>query len=194
MGCFPPLAALLLLATAAHAAPPAPGERAAPLAATDALGRELAVPVPGRLVLLSFASPSTGEAAGEIARALRVAHPDLEILSFIDLSSYPRLMRSFVQREIVKRQRGGVEQTRAAFAAAGKVAPEDLEQRVHVIPDFEAESCRRYGAGEGGRLPLMVLVGADGLVKATLEAPTLVAVRDAVTRVAGEPPAPLPAH
>jgi hypothetical protein len=188
MAWFPPLAALLLLATAAQAAPPAPGERAAPLAATDALGRELAVPIPGRVLLLSFASPATGEAAGEIARALRVAHPDLEILSFIDLSSYPRLMHGFVRREIVKRQRGGVEETRAAFAAAGKVAPEDLAERVHVIPDFDAQGCRRYGADEAGALPLLVLVGADGLVKATLVAPSPAAVTEAVERVAGEPP------
>lgn len=112
----------------------------------------------------------------------------LEILSFIDLSSFPRLLRGFVRREIVKRQASAVEATRAAFARAGKTAPPDLATRVHVIPDFGAESCRAYGVGDTGKQPVMVLIGADGLVKAIFGSPSLAEVKAAVAREVGSQP------
>lgn len=175
----------LLVASAALAAPLGPGDAAPPLAAEDALGRALAVPVAGRLTLLSFASASTGQAAGEIARAIRVEHPELEIVSFIDLSSYPRLARGFVRREIKQRQESAVKETEAAFARAGRTAPADLATRVHVIPDFEAEGCKAYGVCDTVRQPVMVLVGADGRVRSLFEEPSLVEVLTAVAREVG---------
>jgi hypothetical protein len=188
MRMLAPVLCALLVAGAALAAPPEPGDAAAPLAPEDAAGRALAVPAPGHVMLLSFASPSTGEAAGEIARAIRVEHPALEILSFIDLSSFPRLLRSFARREIVKRQESAVKATRAAFARAGKTAPDDLAARIHVIPDFDAESGKAYGVGETGNRPVMVLIGADGLVKAIFESPSFAEVEAAVAREAGSQP------
>lgn len=184
MALLPPLAAaLLLLASGALAAPLAPGERAVPFASTDALGRAFAIPIPGRVTLLSFASPSNGEAMGEIARAIRLEHPDLEIISFIDLSRYPRLAHGFVRREIARRQRRTVEATRAAFLQSGRTPPADLAERVHVIPDFGAESFATYGVGNTAERAVMVLVGADGIVKALLDAPSLDAVQRAVESV-----------
>ena len=174
------VAVLLLLASAALAEPPGPGERAVPLAPTDAEGRALSVPAPGRVTLLSFASPSNGESAGEIARAIRVAHPGIEIVSFIDLSGYPRLAHGLVRREMERRQRSAVLATQEAFRRAGKAAPPDLAERVHVIPDFEAATFASYGAGDTGKRPLMLVIGADGVVKGRFEAPSLDAVEAAV--------------
>lgn len=189
MRILPPLAVLLVVASAAFAAPPGPGDAAVPLAPEDALGRGLVVPAPGQVTLLSFASPATGEAAGEIARAIRVEHPTLEIFSFIDLSSYSRLVRGFVRREIAKRQAGAVEAARAAFAKAGKTAPPDLAARVHVIPDFDAEGCKAYGVGDTGKQPVMVLIGAEGRVEAIFASPSLAEVAAAVAReVVRQPP------
>jgi hypothetical protein len=80
MAFLPPVAALLLLASAAFAGPPVPGEPTLRHVPVDAVGRSIALPIPGRVTLLTFAGPSSGEAVGAVARALRVAHPELEIL------------------------------------------------------------------------------------------------------------------
>jgi hypothetical protein len=197
MALFPPVAFLLLFASAASAEPPRPGELATRLAPTDSLGRRVPVPVPGRATLISFASPSNGEAVGAIAREIRVEHPELEVVSFIDVSSYPRLAHGWLQRAILKRQAGAVAETHAAFARAGKTAPPDLSERTFVIPDFEADAFARYDATDTDERPLMVLIGADAVVKAVFEARSLDVVRDAVGRalsgdgraVAAAPPA-----
>jgi hypothetical protein len=182
-----PLACLLLLA--APAAALEAGDAAPALAATDVRGRAFAVPARGRVTLLSFASPSTGEAAGEITRAVRVEHPELEIVSFIDLSRFPGFAREFVAGEMEQRHEDAVRKTQAAFARAGKRAPEDLDARIHIVPDFEAKSCERYGASDTGKRPLLVVVGADGRVVAVFaEAPALAGVEAAVAGALGPGP------
>ncbi|MEN8158440.1 MAG: hypothetical protein ABFS41_00045 [Myxococcota bacterium] len=140
------------------------------------------MPIPGRTTLLSFASPSNGEAVGAIAREVRVDHPELEVVSFIDLSSYPRLARGWMRRAIVKRQAGAVLETLEAFANAGRTAPPGLAERVYVIPDFEAEAFARYAVADTGERPLMVLIGADAVVRAVFEARSLEVARKAVGR------------
>jgi hypothetical protein len=164
-----PVAALVLLAACP---PPATaleaGDAAPALAAKDVRGRALAVPASGRVLLLSFASPADGEAVGEITRAIRVEHPELEIVSFIDLSGFPGFARGVVTREIEQRHEQAVRKTRAAFDEAGKRAPEDLDARIHIVPDFDARSCARYGAGDGGQRPVIVVVGANGRVETIL--------------------------
>jgi hypothetical protein len=170
----------LLVASVALADGPRPGERAPPLARTDAEGRLFSIPAPGRVTLLSFASPSNGESVGEIARAIRIAHPGTEIVSFIDLSGYPRLAHGLVRREMQRRQRSAVLATQDAFRRVGKTAPPDLAERVHIIPDFEASTFASYGVGDAGTRPVMLLIGADGLVKARFEPPSRRAVEAAV--------------
>ena len=190
MALVPPIAALLLLAAAAAAGPPDPGQRARALRATDALGREIAVPIPGRLTLLAFASYSNGEAVGAISRELRVDHPEIENLSFLDLSGVPRVARGLMRQAIVMRQAGAVEEMREAFARAGKVPPNDLDERAYVIPDFEAEHFAAYGVLDTDTRPRMLLIGPDGVVKAVFEAHSLEAARSAVDRaLAPETPA-----
>lgn len=191
MALVPPIAVLLLLlASDAFAEPPAPGERARALRPTDSLGREIAVPIPGRMTLLSFAAYSNGEAVGAIARELRVDRPEIESLSFLDLTVVPSLARDFVRRAIVRRQAGAVEEVREAFARAGKVPPADLEERAFVIPDFEAEHFDAYGVREPAERPLMVLIDAHGIVKGVFEARSLDAARADLERaLAPEAPA-----
>ena len=183
--------ALLLLATsAAFAVAPKPGDPAPPLAAEDIKGRALAVPARGHVTLLSFASRSTAEAAGELTRAMRVEHPGLEIASFIDLSSFPGFMHGVVKGQIAERHEAALKTTRAAFAKAGKTAPDDLDARIHIIPDFDAKSCKTYGASDTGNQAVIVLIGADGLVKAIFaKTPSLAEVRATVAKeTGGEPP------
>jgi hypothetical protein len=182
--------ALLLAASSAFAAAPKSGDASPPLAPKDVKGRVLAVPAPGHLMMLSFATQSTAEAVGEIARAIRVEHPGLEILSFIDLSGLPGFMHEVVREQIAARQDGAVKATRAAFAKAGKTAPDDLDARIHIIPDFDANGCKAFGASDAGNQSEIVLIGTDGLVKAIFrETPSLAEVEAAVAKeIGGEQP------
>ena len=187
---LPAFFALLVFAvSSAFAAEPRGGDTAPVLAVQDVRGRALVAPVPGHVTLLSFASTSTGEAVGEIARALRVEHPELEILSFIDVSGYPGFTHGLVRRQIAKRQADAVEATRAAFVRAGKTPPDDLDARIHIIPDFDGRYFASYGASGDVNQPRMVLIGADGRIRATFAKPPLLAdVKAAVANEAGGDP------
>ena len=187
---FAPIVLLLLVASSVFAAAPKPGDAAPPLAPEDIKGRALAVPAPGHLMLLSFASRSTAEAAGEITRAMRVEHPELEILSFIDLSGFPGFTHGVIRGQVMERHEATLQATRAAFARAGKTAPDDLDARIHIIPDFDATGCKAYGASDTGSQAAIVLIGADGLVKAIFaKTPSPAEVRAALSReTGGEPP------
>jgi hypothetical protein len=157
---------LFLLLTPAFAFQPIAGSLAPKLDIKDVKDRPLTVPRAGRVMLLSFASQSTGVKAGEITRAIRVQHPDVEILSFINLSSYPRFLRGMIRGQVRSRQEGAVKEAQEAFKRAGKNAPEDLDAHIHIIPDFDASSCKTYGAMETSDQAQIVLIGADGKVKA----------------------------
>jgi len=189
MRMLAPAALLLLAASSAFAASPKPGDAAPSLAPEDIKGRALTVPAPGHVTLLSFASRSTAEAAGEITRAMRVEHPGLEILAFIDVSGFPGFMHGVVKGRIAERQEAALKATRAAFAKAGKTAPDDLDARIHIIPDFDAKSFETYGASDTRNQAVIVLIGADGRVKAIFaKTPSLAEVRAAVARETGGQP------
>jgi len=180
---------VLLAASSTFGAALVPGDEAPPLTPRDIKGRALAVPHPGHAMLLSFASQSTGSAAGEITRAIRLEHPELEILSFIDLSSFPGFARGIVRGRIEKRHEEAVVDTKAAFAKAGKTAPADLDAQIHIVPDFDAESCKAYGASDPGDQPVIVLIGADGRIEATFtKPPSLDELKAAVARETGSGP------
>jgi len=183
MALVPPVALLLLLlASPVSAEPLHPGQLAARLTPSDARGRTLELPVPGRTTLLTFAGPSNGEAVGAISRALRVDHPELEVVALIDLSRYPRLLRGIARRAIVQREASALQETRQAFADAGRTAPSDLAERVFVVPDFEAACFERYGVRNSDARPLMVLVDAEGIVRSVFEARSLEHARAAMER------------
>ena len=180
---------LLLLHSAASAAELRPGDASPPLALEDIKGRALAVPSPGHVMLLSFASRSTAEATGEITRAIRVDYPGLEILSFIDLSGLPGFMHAIARERMAARQEGAVKATQAAFAAAGREAPDDLDARIHIIPDFDAKTCEAFGATDAGNQPMIVLIGKDGRVKAIFQQmPSLAEVEAAVANETSSKP------
>jgi hypothetical protein len=183
------LAWLLLAALPTVAGALQAGDAAPRLAPRDVRGRALEVPAPGRVMLLSFASAATGAALGKLTRAIRVEHPQLEQLAFIDLSRFPAFLRSFLTGEIAKRQADAVRETQAAFARAGRPAPDQLDARTHIVPDFEAQHCAAYGAGDDAHQPRLVLIGADGRVKAIFaRAPALADVEEAVAaELSGEP-------
>lgn len=163
------VALLVFAATPAFAAAPKVGDPAPKLDVKDVKDRALVVPDTGNVMILSFASKSTGETAGDLTRVIRVLHPDIKILSFIDFSGFPGFLHGTVKGKVLARQPGAVKEGQDAFAKAGKTAPDDLDARIHIIPDFDASSCKAYGATDTGHQAEIVLIGADGTVKAVFE-------------------------
>jgi len=170
-------ALLLLLAALAV------GDTAPALSTKDIKGRDVALPAPGQVVLLTFASKATGETAGDISKQIRVAHPEVAIYTVIDVSSYPRLLRGMVRSKIGSRHEDALKDDTALFQKAGKPVPPDLDQRIHLIPDFDASICKSFGMNDTGHQAGMAVVGKDGKVKALfVTTPTVEAVKAAVEK------------
>lgn len=166
---------------ASAATGPAVGDAAPKLDVKDIRDRALAIPEPGRVMVLSFASKSTGEAAGDVTREIRVDYPDAPVLSFIDLSGFPGFLRGMIRKKILARQDGAVKDAKAAFTKAGKTPPTDVDALIHIIPDFDESSCKAYGAMDTGHTAKFVVIGADGRVAAVFEkTPKIDEVRAAV--------------
>lgn len=151
----------------------------------DHRGRELAVPVPGQITVLSFASRSTADRASASCRAVRVAHPDVTILEIMDVSSAPGFLAGKIQGKLAERHQTIVAETRQAFAAAQKAPPEDLNERIHIVADWDAASFRAYGATNAdAEVQIAVIDGDGGLVSFFASTPTDDEVAAAVARAA----------
>lgn len=138
------------------------------------MNRPVSVPTAGKVMVLSFASRSTGEAAGEVTRALRVRHPEVEFAAFVDLSSYPGFLHGIIRNRVAAHQDGAVADAQAAFVKAGKTPPEDLAARLHIVPTFDTLAATAYGAGDTGDRFQLVMVGAEGTIRAILpQSPSL---------------------
>jgi len=186
------LFALLLAAAPAPAAvAPSVGDAAPVIAMKDVKDREVAVPVAGQVMVLSFASKSTGETAGNITREVRVAYPEATILSFIDLSGFPGFLQSTVKGRVLARQPQAVTEARDAYLKAGKTPPDDLDARIHIITDFQASAAKAYGATDTGHQAQIVVIGTDGKVKALFaKTPAAGEVKDAVAAALGRGASP----
>ncbi len=176
----------LLVPPAVFAASPNPGDAAPSFSPTDVKDRTLSLPEAGHVMVLSFASKSTGESAGDLTRAIRVLHPEVRIFSFIDLSDFPGFMQVIVKSWMKARQEGAVKSARAAFIKVGRTPPDDLDSQIHIIPDFDASFCKAYGATDTEHQAHIVVVGADGKVKAVFaKTPSLDDLKAAVEKAVG---------
>lgn len=161
-------------------------QKAPAFVATDAHKREVTVPPPGKALVLTFASKSTGEQAGNLLRAVRVAHPEVETLSVLDFSSYPRILRGTISKKVATRQTESVAASEAAYRAAGKTPPADLAARIHLAPDFEGNWCKLYGATGLGNTVVAVVIDKGGAIRARFsKTPTTEQLLAAVAQVAG---------
>ena len=149
----------------------------------DHRGQALDVPVPGRITVLSFASKSTADQASARCRAVRVAHPEVEIVEIMDVSSVPGFMAGKVEGKLAERHRTIVADTRTAFADAQKAPPDDLEARIHIVADWSADAFRAYGATNADdAVQIAVIDGDGGLVSFFNATPTDVDLDEAITR------------
>ena len=171
-----------LLALALLAAPPAIGEAAPKVSTADVKGRALAIP-DGRVQVLSFASKSNGEVAGDVTRAVRVRHPDVEVISFVDLSGFPGILHGMIRSKILGRQPKAVSDAADAFTKAGKTPPADLDARIHIVPDFDETPCKAYGANDTGHHYVIAVITSAGTIAAMLPGdPSVDDVDAAVTK------------
>lgn len=152
-------------AAAAGSAAGAPARTLAPrMTIKDHRDREVTVPVAGQVTVLSFASRSTADRGSERARAIRVAHPEVAILEVMDLSSAPGFLAGKVKSKLAERHQKILADTQQAFTTAGRPVPADLEERIHIVPDWSAAAFKAYGATNADDEVQVAVIGRDGVV------------------------------
>lgn len=164
--------------------PTSSGRSLAPrMSVKDHLGRSIDVPAIGRITVLSFASKSTADRGSEVCRAVRVTYPDVAILEVMDLSSAPGFLAGKVKGKLADRYQTILADTTQAFAAAKKTPPDDLGERIHIVPDWNADAFKAYGATNADdEVQVAVIDGKGGLVSFFAKTPTVDEVNAAVVR------------
>lgn len=175
------------LAADAPATAPVPaatvGAPAPKIDTKDAKGRKVVVPS-GNPMLLAFVSKATGDVAATVNRMARIDHPDADIITFIDVSGYPGILRGMVRGKLRDRHDEAVKDDAAAFRKAGKEPPADLDQRIHLVGDFSGNLMKQYGATDVGKRAHFVVVAPDGTIAAVFEgAPGADEVKAALDKV-----------
>lgn len=168
-----------------------PQRRSAPrMSVKDHKDRDLELPVPGRVTVLSFASRQTADRGSERCREVRVAHPDIEIVELMNVSSAPSFMANKVKGKLAERHDTIVADTTRAFSAAQKAAPANLEARIHIIADWNGDAFKAYGAtNTEAELQMAVIDGDGGIVEFFATTPMAADLSAAVVRAntAGTP-------
>ena len=173
-----------LLASPSAFAGPKAGDAAPAVNTKDVKGRDVVVPAAGKPMVLAFVAKATGEKAAEINREVRLTHPEAEVVTFIDVSGYPGFLHGMVKGKVSSRHDEAVKDDTAAFKKAGKPVPEDLDKRIHLVPDFDAKIMNAYGAKDTDKQAHFVVVGADGKVAAAFEkTPTAADVTGALEKL-----------
>jgi hypothetical protein len=186
--CGSPADTVKIHAGGGTTAPAAGRARAPRMSIKDHKERELAVPVPGRITVLSFASRSTADRGSERCRAVRVAHPEIEILEVMDVSSAPGFLAGKVKSKLADRHQTILADTTQAFAAAHKPVPADLDARIHIVADWSGAAFEAYGAtGADDHAQIMVIDGDGGVVEFFATTPSDEALAAAVSRAGAVP-------
>lgn len=169
-----------------HASDPLPaaGRALAPrMAVTDHKERALELPVRGQVNVLSFASRSTADRGSERCREVRVAHPDVEIVEFMNASSVPGILANKVKGKLAARHETLVGDTTQAFAAAHKPPPSDLHERIHIVADWSGDAFNAYGATNTDDELQVAVIDRDGVIVSFFTTtPTAAELDAAVTR------------
>jgi peroxiredoxin len=118
-----------------------------------------------RPVLLIFADHNTGRSAQAVVERVRRRFPRFEQLAIalvIDARIVPRLLRGMAEGQMEKEYR------QAAAAIPSGYDPAD---HLILLPDWNGEITRAYGAADLGRHIHLFLIGLDGVVKGEYHGP-----------------------
>lgn len=181
--CGRPGAAVKIHAAATPVTTPAHRPLAPRMSARDHKDRELELPVPGRVTVLSFASHQTADRGSERCREVRVAHPDVEVVEVMNVSIAPGFLASKVKRKLAERHEQIMADTTRAFVDAHEAVPADLDKRIHIIPDWTGDAFRAFGATDTDHeLEMAVIDDEGGLVEFFATTPSAAALDAAVVR------------
>lgn len=164
-----------------------PGRPLAPrMTVKDHKERELELPVQGRVTVLSFASRSTADRASERCREVRVAHPEVEIIEFMNASSVPGILAGKVKGKLADRHEQIVADSTQAFAAAHKHPPDDLHDRIHIVADWTGDAFNAYGATNTDNEVQLAVIDGDGRIVSFFTAtPSTADVAAGIARATG---------
>ena len=136
---------------------------AAPILATDADGRPVAVNAPGKVVAVLSSSPATQDqtrAAGRVLDGYR-GRPDFRLVIVVDLrGSFAGVVPGIVRRRM--RDELDKEAVRLAPFYRANGNANDPRPDMESIPDFDGTVCKPLGWAETPGKLRVVLFGADG--------------------------------
>ena len=179
------VAALLLASPAVLAAGPAVGDAAPAVNTKDVKGRDVVVPDSGKPMVLAFVAKATGDKGGAINRDVRINHPEATVITFVDVSSFPGFLHGMVKSKMSSRHEEALKDDSEALKKAGKPVPEDLDKRIHIVPDFDGKIVQKsYGAPDTDKQVHIVVIGADGKIAAIFDkTPTSADVNGALDKL-----------
>lgn len=119
----------------------------------------------GRPVLLLFVDHHTARATREVVISLRQRYPDfdqLPVALVVDLRIIPAPLRGTAERFM-----------ESAYRQAATEVPGGFDPADHLIllPDWNGDVVGAYGIGNVSRHMQLVLIGPDGIVRATYHGP-----------------------
>lgn len=163
-----PLAVASLLAGAVAAALPVGDFEAEDLQGRIVDSRRLR----GKVVLLGLATDETSDEVvdwqvrlGYEAGVVLGGGDRVEVVSIADVSEYLWIARPFVRGRLSGIDRQARERLLARFAEEETEPPPDLDDRVHLVPDWSGRIARGLAPESERHLPHMFVLDADGEIR-----------------------------
>ncbi len=121
----------------------------------------------GRAVVVLFAGRDSGEQARQISRTLRGRYSTeaLPIISVLDLSRLPRMMRGVARGRIQSGYREIVREATATLQQHGQPIPIDPSQMVIMLPDWDGAVTASYGLRGVDKQAVAVAIDGEGSIR-----------------------------
>lgn len=118
----------------------------------------------GRLVVLLFASQATQEASAKAASGLGKRLLDSPQVDMFTIVSVPRMFKAMAMGLLKGAQEKALSSARRRFEKEGRTAPDDLEKRIFILPDWDGSVVKKYGFDAKAKRVHVALVAPDGTV------------------------------
>lgn len=121
----------------------------------------------GRVVVLIFANQATQEASGKAASGLGkqlLQHPNAAMMTIVGV---PKMFKMMAKGVLKGAQDKALDGARKRFEKEGQTAPADLDQRVLILPDWDATVVKSYGFDTKAKEVHLAVVAPDGSLAGT---------------------------
>lgn len=121
----------------------------------------------GRTIVVLFGGRGSSEQARQIARTLgsRYNPEQLPIVSVLDMSGVPRLMRGIVKGQVQKAHQDAVSEMVRDCQALGLPVPADPQRAICMLPDWDGKVVASFGLSGVDQQAVAVLVDGQGFIR-----------------------------